>query len=158
MQVYGRTQEGTRIKGYLILQEVINCIGPAPKPWATIATPDRNTVPDWGFPKPFTLVPVNPDSIQYCSGMLDANGDEIASGDVIQPDGCAFVGLVEYRTTYNGTREFHVRWAKENKDGIMEFFSEQRLAQVWIENGRPIIIGNLWDTPELLPEQKGDFV
>lgn len=156
MQVFGRTQEGKRVKGYLIRQEVIACIGPAPKPWTTIAVTDTSAVVDWGFPKPFILVPVDPDSIQYCSGMLDADGNEVASGDLIQPDGGAFVGLVEYRTAQNGTKEFCVHWANTNKNGKMEFCSEQRLAQVWIENGRPIIIGNRWDTLELYAEICGE--
>ena len=42
MQVYGRTQEGARVKGYLISQEVMSCVDPAPKPWTTIAIPKKN--------------------------------------------------------------------------------------------------------------------
>lgn len=149
MQVFGKTLEGKRVKGYLIQQEVMACVGPAPKPWTTIAVTDKNTAVDWGFPKPFTLVPVDPDRIQYCSGMLDANGDEVASGDIIQSG--AFHGLVEWKATENGTMEFSVRWHKSDGTPI----SSQRLSDVWIGNGRPIIIGNLWDTPELLPKKEG---
>lgn len=148
MQVFGKTQKGERVKGYLIQQEVIACVGPAPKPWTTIAVTDKNTAVDWGFPKPFTLVPVDQDSIQYCSGMLDANGDEVASGDIIQSG--VFHGLIQYEAAENGTMEFTVRWQKDDGAPI----SSQRLSDVWIGNGRPTIIGNLWDTPELCPRKE----
>lgn len=149
MQVFGKTQEGERVKGYLIQQEVMACVGPALKPWTTIAVADKNAVVDWGFPKPFILISVDPDSIQYCSGMLDANDDEVASGDIVQSG--AFCGLVEYKAAENGTMEFTVLWHRS--DGTL--ISSQRLSDVWIGNGRPIIIGNLWDTPELLPKKEG---
>lgn len=148
MQVYGRTQEGARVKGYLISQEVMSCVDPAPKPWTTIAIPKKNVAIDWGFLRPFVLVPVDPDSIQYCSGMLDANGNEVASGDIVQSG--VFFGLVEYRAAENGTMEFAVSWYKDASAPI----SVQRLSDVWIGYGRVTIIGSIWETPKLLPKQK----
>ena len=149
MQVFGKTQKGERVKGYLIQQEVMACVGPAPKPWTTIAVTDKNTAVDWGFPKPFILVPVDSDSIQYCSGMLDANGDEVASGDIVRSG--VFHGLIQYEAAENGTMEFTVLWHKSDGTAI----SGQRLSDVWIGNGRPTIVGNIWETPELLRKEKG---
>ena len=149
MQVFGKTQEGERVKGYLIRQEAMACVGPAPKPWTFIAVTDKNAAVDWGFPKPYTLIPVDPDSTQYCSGMLDTNGNEVASGDIIQSG--VFHGLVQYEAAENGAKEFTVRWYKSDGTAI----SGQRLSDVWIRNGRPTIVGNIWETPELLRKEKG---
>lgn len=156
MQVYGRPQEGKRVKGYLILQEVVTCLGPPLKPMATIAIRDEKVVVDWGFPRPYVLVSVDPDTIQYCSGMPDTDGDEIASGDFIQQHDGAFVGLVEYRTASNGTKEFYVRWASADENGTRRFCSGQRLSEVYIGNGRPVIVGNRWDNPKLYAEICGE--
>ena len=149
MQVFGKTQKGERVKGYLIQQEVMACVDPAPKPWTTIAVTDKNTAVDWGFPKPFILVPVDSDSIQYCSGMLDANGDEVASGDIVRSG--VFHGLIQYEAAENGAMEFTVLWHKSDGTAI----SGQRLSDVWIGNGQVTIIGNIQETPELLRKKEG---
>ena len=81
--------------------------------------------------------------------MLDANGEEVASGDIIRSG--VFLGLVEWKATENGTMEFSVRWHKSDGTPI----SGQRLSDVWIGNGQVTIIGNIRETPELLRKKEG---
>ena len=148
MLVAGRIQNGQKVQGYLILQEVMCCVGPKPKPWASIAVPDEKACVDWGFPRPYNIVQVDSDTLQYGSGMKDADGKEIFSGDIIGWESLPFVGVVGNWAAENGTNEFHVRWGKPGKNGEMIFCSEQRLPEVHVMNGRPVILGDIWDLPE----------
>lgn len=141
----GKDTKGNWVQGALVWQEIANCIGPAPNPLTSIIMRDPERFADWGLPFPTKQVWVDPNTLGISTGVLDADGEMVFTGDIIYSSVGNFQGFVSQEQAQNGTDVFYVQWYKDG-----ELCAKQPLAAMDVTNGYPKIIGNLWDTPELL--------
>lgn len=108
-----------------------------------------NYVPDWGMPRKMVQVEVDPETVGQCIGLPDKNGKKIYEGD--------FVAFEDGTSTEAGFMDFvsigEVEWVKE----IAGFtVSDRASADIECVFESCEVVGNKWDTPDLLNKTIGD--
>ncbi|EEX52053.1 phage conserved hypothetical protein TIGR01671 [Prevotella sp. oral taxon 472 str. F0295] len=84
---------------------------------------------------------VSPDTIGQYTGMKDANGKEIYEGDIIES--CGFRHIVGYDAK-------QARFSAKNINGPRDDGSS--ITQQWIDECEKVVIGNIYDNPELIKQ------
>ena len=108
-----------------------------------------NYVPDWGMPRKMVQVEVDHETVGQCIGLPDKNGKKIYEGD--------FVAFEDGTSTEAGFMDFvsigEVEWVKE----IAGFtVSDRASADIECVFESCEVVGNKWDTPDLLNKTIGD--
>ena len=95
------------------------------------------------------MIEVFPETLCQYTGMTDKNGDKIWENDIVEADGIK--GIIKFGK-YKHHNSIQVGW-------FVDFINKEQLKYVrqdyifWIEQGITII-GNVFDNPELLEEEK----
>lgn len=150
MQIRARGLDGHWYTGYLIMQEICAEKGKENEPAAYILTSIRANYLKAGQPVPFSMQVIDPQTIQYPTGIESENGWIIHTGDYIQTKDEGFIGLVSAERAPNSTVEFMVQWHKLSSKGQLIACGKQRLSEMWTGDGVPTVIGNIWDKPRCL--------
>lgn len=85
--------------------------------------------------------------IMYFSGLYDKNGKEIYEGDIVAVDYQTDFGVIQW----NGRMVFD---RKRAQFGTEVLHALDGMPNYIEENKPPVIIGNVWENPELLNEPK----
>lgn len=90
---------------------------------------------------------INPDTVGQFTGLCDCNGREIYEGDVIKSmynDIYHVIGYNENRGAFTATL---INEYMDNTDGLK---TECNVEQKWLCDMKKVVVGNIYDNPELL--------
>lgn len=121
------------------------CFGKSETDKYYIQFPDPRYMPDWNMSYKMVQGEVNPNTIGQYAGIDDKNGKEIYEGDMVSfnlktdAKGCPnIIGYIEYQTTFSSFRIMSI---------LGSFALDYNIKEIEV-------IGNIYDNPELLKEDK----
>lgn len=141
-----RTDNGEWAEGYLYEHEpaLVGIVSendvPEPSKWFIA----RTGFADWNMPRPVEFVEVDPSTISQYTGLKDKNGKMIFEQDIL---GSRYDDLCPDDVTIEVVKWFRNGWYVQEKAYSPDLLVEDGVLPV------SEIIGNAYDTPELLKKE-----